>query len=85
MPPGFRIAWGGEFEDSRDSQQSLIPGMIPLRLEAIGPVVQIVYPLAEEKLLLIQQVENDQVVYRLVAPAEFPLDSLERLRARVRE
>ncbi len=29
LPPGFRMDWGGEFEDSRDSQQSLIPGMIP--------------------------------------------------------
>lgn len=29
LPAGFRIEWGGEFEDSRDSQQSLIPGMIP--------------------------------------------------------
>ncbi|WP_164101030.1 efflux RND transporter permease subunit [Candidatus Laterigemmans baculatus] len=29
LPPGFRVEWGGEYEDSRDSQQSLIPGMIP--------------------------------------------------------
>ncbi|WP_459556706.1 efflux RND transporter permease subunit [Lacunimicrobium album] len=29
LPPGFKIDWGGEFEDSRDSQQSLIPGMVP--------------------------------------------------------
>jgi multidrug efflux pump subunit AcrB len=29
LPPGYRADWGGEFEDSRDSQQSLIPGMIP--------------------------------------------------------
>jgi multidrug efflux pump subunit AcrB len=32
LPPGFRIEWGGEYEDSRDSQQSLIPGMIPAGL-----------------------------------------------------
>jgi multidrug efflux pump subunit AcrB len=32
LPPGFRVDWGGEFEDSRDSQQSLIPGMIPAGL-----------------------------------------------------
>jgi multidrug efflux pump subunit AcrB len=32
LPPGYRIDWGGEFEDSRDSQQSLIPGMIPAGL-----------------------------------------------------
>lgn len=29
LPPGFHVEWGGEFEDSRDSQQSLIPGMVP--------------------------------------------------------
>lgn len=32
LPPGFSMEWGGEFEDSRDSQQSLIPGMIPAGL-----------------------------------------------------
>lgn len=32
LPPGFRVEWGGEYEDSRDSQLSLIPGMIPAGL-----------------------------------------------------
>lgn len=32
LPPGFRVEWGGEYEDSRDSQQSLIPGMVPAGL-----------------------------------------------------
>jgi len=29
LPPGYRLEWGGEYESSRDSQQSLIPGVIP--------------------------------------------------------
>ena len=29
LPPGYMLEWGGEFESSRDSQASLIPGVIP--------------------------------------------------------
>ena len=29
MPAGYRMAWGGEFENSTKSQASLIPGVIP--------------------------------------------------------
>ncbi len=29
MPPGYTLEWGGEYETSRDSQQSLIPGVVP--------------------------------------------------------
>lgn len=29
LPPGYIFEWGGEIESSADSQQSLIPGMIP--------------------------------------------------------
>ncbi len=29
LPPGYTFEWGGEIESSADSQQSLIPGMIP--------------------------------------------------------
>jgi multidrug efflux pump subunit AcrB len=29
LPPGYSAEWGGEYESSRDSQQSLIPGVIP--------------------------------------------------------
>ncbi|MEE8321767.1 MAG: efflux RND transporter permease subunit [Gammaproteobacteria bacterium] len=29
LPPGYSMEWGGEFESSRDSKQSLIPGVIP--------------------------------------------------------
>ena len=29
LPPGYKLEWGGEFESSRDSQQSLIPGVVP--------------------------------------------------------
>jgi multidrug efflux pump subunit AcrB len=29
LPPGYRMAWGGEFENSSKAQTSLIPGVIP--------------------------------------------------------
>lgn len=29
LPPGYILEWGGEYEDTVDSQASLIPGMIP--------------------------------------------------------
>ncbi len=29
LPPGYTMVWGGEYEDTVDSQASLIPGMVP--------------------------------------------------------
>ena len=29
LPPGFTMEWGGEHEDTVDSQESLVPGVIP--------------------------------------------------------
>jgi multidrug efflux pump subunit AcrB len=29
LPPGDSMEWGGEYESARDSQQSLIPGIVP--------------------------------------------------------
>jgi multidrug efflux pump subunit AcrB len=29
LPPGYSMEWGGEYESARDSQQSLIPGIVP--------------------------------------------------------
>lgn len=29
LPRGYEIEWGGEFESSRHSQQSLVPGVVP--------------------------------------------------------
>ncbi|XZE21288.1 efflux RND transporter permease subunit [Pirellulaceae bacterium SH449] len=29
LPSGYRFEWGGEWESSRDAQQSLLPGIIP--------------------------------------------------------
>lgn len=29
LPPGYKLEWGGEFEDTVKSQASLIPGMVP--------------------------------------------------------
>jgi multidrug efflux pump subunit AcrB len=29
LPPGYQLEWGGEYESSRDAQESLIPGIVP--------------------------------------------------------
>ena len=63
----------------------LIEGLVPVRLEVLGPDVRVVYPLTKGELLLSQRLENGKIVFRLEAPLGFPVDSLERLRARVRE
>ncbi|HEU5220354.1 MAG TPA: zf-HC2 domain-containing protein [Gemmatimonadales bacterium] len=63
----------------------LIEGLVPVRLEVLGPDVRVVYPLAAGELVLAERLENGTLTYRLLAPAGFPADSLERLRARVRD
>jgi hypothetical protein len=63
----------------------LIPGLIPIRLEAQGTEVRVVYPTGQGELLLRQELVNGQLVFRLSGPPGFAADSLERLRARVRE
>ncbi len=68
-----------------DGSLRLIEGMVPLRIEAVGTEVRVVYPLGSGVLLLTEVMEKGKLVYRLVAPPGFPADSLERLRARVRE
>jgi len=63
----------------------LIEGMIPLRLEAQGQTIRVVYPLAQGELVLSQQLIDGRVTFRLIAPPGFSADSLEKLRDRVRE
>lgn len=60
----------------------LIDGLVPLRLEAQGLNVLVVYP---GELILQQQLIDGRVVYELSAPPRFTADSLARLRARIRE
>jgi hypothetical protein len=59
----------------------LVEGLVPLRLEAAGPVVRVVYGLTGGTLLLEQQRQGDSVAVRLVAPGLNP-DSLARVRIR---
>jgi hypothetical protein len=63
----------------------LIEGLVPVRLEVIGAEVRVVYSLASGELALEQWLVDGRISYRLVAPTDFPPDSLRRLRARVRE
>jgi putative zinc finger protein len=64
----------------------LIDGMIPERLEILGGnTVRVVYRTGFGELLLSQELQDGTVRFTLIGPRGFPADSLERLRARVRE
>jgi hypothetical protein len=63
----------------------LIEGLIPLRLEARGAAVRVIYPTTAGELVLQQQLVDGRVVFSLTGPAAFPADSLAVLRKRVRE
>jgi len=63
----------------------MIEGLYPLRLEALGLTVRVVYSTTQGELVLSQQLVDGRVEYRLLAPPGFPADSLARLKARVRE
>lgn len=63
----------------------LIDGLIPERLEITGHTVRVVYRTSFGELLLAQELQDGTVRFNLIAPRGFPADSLERLRARVRE
>ncbi len=38
LPPGYDIVWGGEYEDTVDAQQSLLPGVVPA-IAVIGLII----------------------------------------------
>lgn len=63
----------------------LIEGLVPLRLEAVGSEVRVIYPLAMGTLELTQRLVGAEVRWNLVAPTGFPADSLAVLRSRVKE
>jgi len=63
----------------------LIEGLLPERLETMGNAVRVVYLTGFGELVLSQQLDDGKVRYTLIAPRGFPSDSLEKLRARVRE
>jgi hypothetical protein len=63
----------------------LIEGLVPDRLEAVERVVRVVYRTGFGELVLAQELSENRLRYSLLPPRGFPADSLERLRARVRE
>ncbi len=63
----------------------LIEGMVPARVEALGPRVRVIYPALGGELVREQWRSDGGVRWKLSGPAGFPADSLERLSARVRE
>jgi len=55
LPPGYRLEWGGEYEDTVQAQESLLPGIIPMAavmlltivalFNALGPLFTILLAL----------------------------------------
>jgi hypothetical protein len=63
----------------------LVEGLVPIRVEALGPRIRVVYPLGRRELYLEQWRTANGVSWSLSAPGGLPADSLEQLKARVRE
>ena len=63
----------------------LVEGLVPLRIEAQGSMVRVIYPADRGELILGQWVSDGRLLWMLSGPPGFPADSLNRLRARVRE
>jgi hypothetical protein len=63
----------------------LVDGLVPLRLEARGPYVRVIYALGRDELVLEQRRVEGTVEFTLRGPATLPADSLARMRARVRD
>jgi hypothetical protein len=62
----------------------LIDGMVPLRLDAAGDEVIVVYQVIWGDVLLSQRRVGERIEWRLTGPAGYPADSLAVLRARVK-
>ena len=39
LPPGYTMEWGGEYEDERDAQASLLPGLVPMAIVIVSILV----------------------------------------------
>jgi hypothetical protein len=63
----------------------LVEGLVPLRIEAQGSVVRVIYPADRGELILAQWLSDGRLIWTLSGPPGFPADSLDRLRVRVRE
>jgi hypothetical protein len=62
-----------------------IDGLIPRRLEARGDTIRVVYRVGTREVVLVQRRDGDDIQVSLEVPAGFPADSLDLLRALVRD
>jgi hypothetical protein len=62
----------------------LVDGWVPVRLEAVGDEVVVVYPSAWGSVELRQSRRGDALTWRIAAPGTVPADSVAAWRARVR-
>lgn len=63
----------------------LVDGRFPVRIEAVGEEVRVVYGGPTGEFRLAQSRVDDRITWRLLVPADFPAESLAAIRRRVNE
>jgi hypothetical protein len=83
-PPAFEAVDFPEAVRRLGGRIRLVDGLVPTRLEALGDTVRVGYRLGRGRDIWLRQFRvGDTVAYALLAPPEFPADSLASLTSRV--
>lgn len=83
-PPAFQTVDFAEAVRRLGGRIRLVDGLVPIRLEALGDTVRVAYPVGRGREIWLRQFRvGDTVAYTLLAPPDFPADSLASLTSRV--
>jgi hypothetical protein len=83
-PPAFEAVDFPEAVRRLGGRIRLVDGLVPTRLEALGDTVRVGYRLGRGRDIWLRQFRvGDTIAYALLAPPEFPADSLASLTSRV--
>jgi hypothetical protein len=83
-PPAFEAVDFPEAVRRLGGRIRLVDGLVPTRLEALGDTVRVGYRLGRGRDIWLRQFRvGDTVAYALLAPPEFPADSLASLTSRI--
>jgi hypothetical protein len=83
-PPAFQTVDFAEAVRRLGGRIRLVDGLVPIRLEALGDTVRVAYRVERGREIWLRQFRvGDTVAYTLLAPPDFPADSLASLTSRV--
>ena len=83
-PPAFQSVDFPEAVRRLGGRIRLLDGLVPTRLEALGDTVRVTYRVGRGRDISLRQFRvGDTVAYTLLAPPDFPADSLANLTSRV--